>query len=143
MIFQQQPTPDTCTSACLAMITGKPVEQVIAEYDAGHKSHELNANLYLIENGIDFCHGGIHEQMRSCGLFLLCVPSLNIVGGLHNILCLIWQDGDLFYKQIFDPCMGREGRKYYTMAPPENDLQFNLYSYIVEATILDYKKYID
>lgn len=145
MEFQQQPTPDTCTSACLAMITGKPVEQVISEYDAKHKNHESTASQYLIENGIEIVHGSVNAQIISCGLFLLCVPSLNIVGGLHNILCLVWHNKDdgLYYKQIFDPVMGREGRKYYTMGEPCNDLEFTLYSYIVEATILDYEKYID
>lgn len=144
MKFVQQPTHDTCTSACLAMITGKPVEQVIAEYDHLHKSGESNSSIYLDENKIAHVEGGLHGWVATCGLHLLCVPSLNIVGGLHNILLLVWESEEkgVFCKQIFDPAMGREGKKYYTMQDNAELPAVTLYSYILEASIIDYQKYI-
>lgn len=139
MEFQQQPTPDTCTSACLAMITGLPVSQVIEEYDHLHKAHESNPCKYLLEKGVPFVYGSIYEQMRVCGTFLLCVPSLNIQGGNHNIIFRTWYNPDdgYYYKQLLDPARGREGRRYYVVEEPQNELEVALVSYIVELTIPD------
>lgn len=53
--FQQQPTPVTCVSACIAMVLGIPVEQVVSDYhhtyfDAGDE--KVHPDEYLVNKGV-------------------------------------------------------------------------------------------
>ena len=46
-------------------------------------------------------------------------------------------DDGYYYKQLLDPARGREGRRYYVVGEPQNELEVALVSYIVELTIPD------
>ena len=43
-------------------------------------------------------------------MYLITVPSLNVVGGLHHIIMDLRSDTEI----ILDPNYGRVGKKYYT-----------------------------
>ncbi|SQA60902.1 Uncharacterised protein [Raoultella planticola] len=45
-------------------------------------------------------------------IYFLTVPSLNIQGGLHQILMSLTADRGI---EVFDPVMGRPGAKYYVL----------------------------
>lgn len=81
---QYQPTPYTCVHACLAMLLDKPVEEVVEEvgYPNGMRQQELLACL----DHYDLMHAPTLFGKLWFGWQLVCVPSLNNRGGLHQIL---------------------------------------------------------
>lgn len=145
--FQQQPTPNTCTSACLAMILGVPVQDVIDVFHGAYVDGDTDASKFLNEAGIDHEIGNPFMKVNTAGLWLLCVPSLNIQAGNHNILYLMIpapESGEgFFYQYLFDPAKGREDRKYYKLPQDEdnNPLAVNLYGRCVDLVIRDWEKY--
>lgn len=101
---QSQPTSNTCVTTCLAMLAGKPVADLIEQGihhdytvgDAGYR--ELFEKLGL--NFRSFDTADRNSMVLDGGVYLVGVPSLNIVGGMHEILVEIASDGDW---TIFDP----------------------------------------
>jgi len=117
--FQQQPTYNTCVSACLAMVLGEPVDLIISEYHDkywGAGDDKVWPDEYLESKGVPIVLCNHKTKPDMAGVYFVTVPSLNIKGGTHQILWCIEnaeQEG-FFYQRILDPASGREGKFYYT-----------------------------
>ncbi len=99
--LQKQPTPVTCVQTCLAMALGVPVEQVIARYGDRPMNqqwlcHALNECGFLWNQ---FMHG----TWVCSGYYLLAVPSLNVRGGMHEIIVHYDMDRGCSGITVFDP----------------------------------------
>jgi len=95
---QTQPTEWSCSHACVAMLLGRPVEEVITELgsDGGLTPLELMNVLTLY--GINWTP--LAEPARLWkGWQIATVPSLNLRAGLHSIL--IHWDGR--HRSVLDP----------------------------------------
>lgn len=101
---QSQPTSNTCVTTCLAMLAGKPVAELIEQgfhhaYTVGDASYrELFEKLGLKFKSFDTAER--NSLMLDGGVYLIGVPSLNIQGGMHEVLVEIAIDGDW---AILDP----------------------------------------
>lgn len=116
LIHQQQPCLTSCVCTSIAMILGLPAAEVIRAWH--HKYREEDASLRDILNGYGIEFKSFDTADR-CGMdtaeegyYLVTVPSLNFVGGNHQIAVEI-EDG-LFFP--YDPQAGKEGIKYYVGA---------------------------
>lgn len=117
--LQQQPTGDTCVSACLAMILDLPVQQVIDEFHRDYCDDKITSAEYLQSKGVKVkIHPAITRKRSFKGLHLITVPSLNIEGALHQIIWdrRVGEDGPI----IFDPNEGKPGKRYYVNKWPED-----------------------
>jgi len=97
LVHQTQPTPYTCAHTCLAMVLGRPVEEVMHEVKelAGMNTHDL---LNALER-----YGVMHALTMFGALWsgwqLVTVPSLNVRGGTHKVL-VHWEAGKY---HVLDP----------------------------------------
>ncbi len=84
IVHQFQPTPTTCVHTCLAMVLGKPVEEVIAEIGLpqGLNQEDLLASL----RRYDLMHAMTLFGALWTGWQFVVVPSLNVRGGTHQVL---------------------------------------------------------
>lgn len=129
-----QTTPTNCVSACIAMIMDKPIDKVTAEFDQRYKSDfEISELDYFRENDID-CEAcfSTQRQLFKGFVYTLAVPSLNIDGGLHSIVCYCPHEGE---PQLFDPNKGREERKHYVLADAQDPMTVKLSSYVPVVAI--------
>lgn len=98
MKLQKQPTDTTCVQTCLAMVLDVPVEDVIEEYgDKALSTIEMlvvlrmkNIDFNWLPQGALFVHGW----------YFIAVPSLNLRGGMHEILVHAGEDG---IDKVLDP----------------------------------------
>lgn len=130
----QQPTPDSCTSACLSMLTNVDVNDVVSSFHNDWKSLKSNPSEFLSHNGIRHSvNKDVFSHKVNWGnVYLLTVPSLNIEGGLHHILLDLTGD----FESVLDPNNGKEGKKYYTGWSCEAaGLQVQLTSWMVDIEI--------
>ena len=116
--LQTQQENDTCVSACLGMLLGIDHQQIVKEFHDKYQNHETDAGEFLENAGLVPRYHYTRENL--CDLlvdrvYLLVVPSRNIEGGHHQIVAhtLLSEDNQLVWR-IYDPCEGREGKKYYT-----------------------------
>ncbi len=138
MKFVMQPTPDTCTSACLAMLTGVSVETVIEEFHDVWKNAEnkINPSTYLSKRLVS--HNVLNDPFNNLlewdKVYLLTVPSLNIDGGLHHIIIDLRNDLEV----VLDPNRGREGRRYYIGwgNQPCNNLEVRLHAWLTDLEVV-------
>jgi hypothetical protein len=102
-----QPTPKTCCHACLSMVSGVPVDELVEKFGNDGMSEqefiEAISDLGLSWN--KFCF----NTMFADGTYSVTVPSLNIDGGLHKIVIII-VDG---IWTVLDPNNGLDGKLYY------------------------------
>lgn len=140
----RQPTPNTCLSACLAMILNKPVGVVIADFHSKYYDDfggdRLLPEDYLRQHNCMHLgpQGKTNQSLKDKGVYLLAVPSLNIKGGLHSILYEIKQLEDGFWSHtIYDPNMGYGGREYYVNNIYDNPCYpaFKLGGFVIEIYI--------
>lgn len=85
---QKQPTPDTCTSACLAMILDIPVDEVVKEFHEDWMNRRTDPAHYLIKKLAKFqIHREPYDNALLFGkVYLVTVPSVNITGRNHHII---------------------------------------------------------
>lgn len=110
--LQQQPTVDSCTSACLAMILDKPVEFVMSEFHQDWVDEKTDPVLYLARYGVSAKEGSMFSTCFKKGLHLLTVPSINLETRLHHVLW-DWRDREAPGPYIIDPCTRKEGKRWY------------------------------
>lgn len=110
----QQPTANSCVHACLSMVTGVPVEDLIKRFgDRG--LGDMEEATVLTEHGIlPVEQSGIgRDRFDVSGVYLVTVPSLNYPGKNHRT---VWAtDGDEKFV-LHDPNAGRAGVAAY---PPD------------------------
>ena len=135
---QTQPDGSSCVCTCLAMLMDKPAKEVIEKY---HQRYYVDQNMdvadILAENAFIFRRelAGTVQRLLPGAVYLLTVASLNIPGGLHQIL-LDYRDATK--PVVLDPAKRYKGRKYYTLDSIEADETadaFVLFSWIVDYTI--------
>lgn len=106
----QQPTPYTCVHACLAMVTGKPVEYFIERFgDHGLSWHE--ETVALVEHKIfpePFTHM-CDDRFPIVGNYFITTASLNLVGSTHRVLLSVTPDDH----HLYDPNEGKDGKEWY------------------------------
>lgn len=130
----QQPTPDSCTSACLSMLTSVDVNEVVSLFHSDWKSLRSNPSEFLSNHGIRHSvNKDVFSHKVKWGyIYLLTVPSLNIEGGLHHIVLDLTGEFEI----VLDPNSGKEGKKYYTGWSCEVvGLQVELTSWMVDIEI--------
>jgi len=126
-IQQQQPTQDTCVSTSLAMLLGRPVQEVIDEFHNLYFAHKVEVHDYLevsgFEEGKDFFCLGVKDQYAEWGnVYLGAVPSLNLERYLHYVLFDYRRVGNPI---LYDPQNGNEGKRFYTA----DDLECFVFEY--------------
>lgn len=108
----QQPTKDSCTSACLAMLTGLPLHYVFSTFHDKFKAGETDTYEFLDSNEFGY-QANLHPYAiggDSDGwAYLLSVPSLNEFATMHNVVVYTSQ-GQL---HVLDPQRGVEGKLFY------------------------------
>lgn len=137
IVQQTQPTPLSCACTCIAMLVGKPAQEMIDEhhYSFYHEGAELCC--ILDAEGINYKTYRTTETMRMVPgfLYLLTVPSLNIKGGNHEVLV---DFRDVTNPVCYDPAKGYKDRFYYTfdeMEVDENVWAFGLHSWVIDLQI--------
>lgn len=107
----RQPTADTCTSACIAMITGQDINFVISQFHEQFCKDEINIYDYFShwEFSPTFHYAGDRKLIWG-NLYMLCVPALN-ARAFHSIVADL-RDGENI--KIFDPNQGKTNKLFYT-----------------------------
>ena len=130
-----QPTHNTCTSACIAMITELPIDQVIEEFHTKYINHHITLHGYLRVKGVSTKmpveKPSFPAPLSPGHLYILTVPSLNEEGMFHNIV-VDYRWGEK--PHVLDPCEGKKNHKYYDNYLT-GDLAVPLKSWIVEAVV--------
>ncbi|MDX1816074.1 MAG: hypothetical protein R3180_00035 [Marinobacter sp.] len=105
----QQPNDHTCVHTCLAMITGKPVDQLISRFgDKAIGFYEIAT--VLVEHRLFPVYTTEQQHpFYASGVYLVAAPSLNRPGLLHQLVIEAGPDGYI----VHDPQAGREGKDFY------------------------------
>lgn len=137
IVQQTQPTPLSCVCTCIAMLVGKPAQEMIDKYNNDFYFGEWTLCDILDTERVEYNNYRTTELMRMIPgfLYLLTVPSLNIKGGNHEVL--------VDYRNAagpvcYDPAKGYEDRLYYTfdeMEADENVWAFGLHSWVIDLQI--------
>jgi hypothetical protein len=115
--LQTQSLHDSCTSTSIAMILGVDQQLIIDEYHERHLASEIMPDEYFRSKGLDcklhYTRDNV-RQLEPDRVYLMCVPSLNILGGLHSMVShtFLNEEGNLMW-WTYDPNNGYEGRKFY------------------------------
>lgn len=120
-VFQAQPCPTSCVSACVAMVLNIPVAAVMADHHDAYHNQNRSFREILNSSGASFTSFDScdRQSLEESGIYLLTVPSLNIEGGNHEIL--VEYDDDVCRWAIYDPRRGGKGKRYYSAAPDQED----------------------
>lgn len=111
MELQRQITPNSCMSACLAMLLGEDVQSVTDLYHPLIWEHGLWMSEVLLRAGIDFEKLDLEDNTIYFGnVYLACVPSLNTQGCFHQIVIDAREEDNVL---ILDP--SPEDKLQYTM----------------------------
>ena len=128
-------TPDTCMSACMAMITNQTLEEVIKDFHVPFMENEMQASDYLESKGLKVTRltsefTGWHGNH----IYVILVPSLNLEAELHSLVFDLRNPKEAI---LLDPNQGRENKKYYVKYndPIENDLQVPLQGYVLSLKV--------
>lgn len=116
---QTQPCPVSCVATCIAMITDFPANQVIEAFHKEYREGDLSIGDMFRRIGLAFKSFDTAERqsLDEDGVYMVSVPSLNIRGGMHQVIVEI-ADGEW---TVLDPNMGRDDRLYYS-SQPNSDL---------------------
>lgn len=140
LVHQTQPTPMGCVCTCIAMLIGEDAQSVIDRYhEKYYVKRSMDVGDILAEQAFIFRRemAGTVLTLYPGAVYLLTVASLNIPGGLHQILV---DYRDTAGPVVLDPAKGYGKRKYYTSDQTEADEVSNaflLFSWIVDYTITD------
>ena len=132
---QMQPCPYSCVSTCLAMIVGRPAQEIIEEMHKPYRDGDLTLRQILERLGVEYTAFFSLDcpPLADEGVYLCTSPSLNIEGGNHQILIEV-TDENYF---VLDPVQGRKDRKYYVARGKGESipLAIDLGGFVVDAFI--------
>lgn len=133
LLHQMQPTNNSCTSACLAMITNRPVRKIMEEFHDKWQVFDTNPLKWLEANTRLKCKALdiYYDTVFNNAVYLATVPSLNIEGGLHHILF----DTRGEHCVVYDPAMGR-GKYYGNTDLNDDPLCVNLMCWTLDLEIM-------
>ena len=120
-------------ATCVAMVAGQPVDEVVARWhQAFHdKTDWLDDALDYYK--IPYFYGSQRKAELLYGfIYFLTVPSLNITGGLHQILISLTAERGI---EVFDPAKGRPGAKSYVYGDPKSEDEVSLISWCIDLSI--------
>lgn len=107
--FVQQPSSVTCVHACLAMVTGIPVESLVERFGDRGLAFDSKATV-LVENKIWPVNTTFRDHpFDTCGVYLVGTCSLNLPGKMHCVVVEASSDG----YRVYDPNKGRQGKDFY------------------------------
>ena len=134
--FVQQPTRNSCVSACLSMVTGIDVITVINQFHSDYHDRETTIYDYLDYHGVEYLVPDIRsagrDHLYENNTYMITVPSLNRKGGLHAIVASVDANGAL---EVFDPQKGRSGVLHYVApdTPADGEGEVPMNAWIVDA----------
>lgn len=108
-----QPTKFSCVTTCLAMLLGHDIpDGVVAKYHHKFFSGAMSVYQIMDELGIKYRRPQRSKryELKKGKTYLVSIPSLNISGGLHQVIFQITGSWNIV---VFDPAQGRRGRKFY------------------------------
>ena len=113
--LQQQSLDDSCMSASIAMVLGVPEKHIIADFHEGYIAGTLEPRALFEDLGVPFERCYADERiLQPNSIYILFIPSLNVVGGSHAIVAHITREKHWI---LYDPNDGKPNRKYYTHSP--------------------------
>lgn len=108
---QTQPCTVSCVATCLAMLVDEPVQGLIDQFHEKYRAGATSMGQLLNELQIPCTSFDSLSlpTLISSGAYLVSVPSLNIQGGMHQIIIEVTEDGYF----VNDPVKGIEGKLFY------------------------------
>ena len=108
----QQINEYTCGHACLAMLTGESITDLIQRFGEGNGLSVADMDLVLVEHGIFPIRIDVDgpHPFPANGFYLVTTASANLTGKLHYVI--IEETGSEYI--VHDPNNGREGKKWFT-----------------------------
>lgn len=116
--IQTQPCPVSCVATCFAMVAGIPASIMAEKFHARYRNDEISIGDILRELEIPFSDypSSDRNSFRDEGVYLVSVPSLNIRGGMHQIVIEMTSEG---LWSVFDPNYDRCDRLFYVASDDE------------------------
>lgn len=113
----QQPTHNTCVSACISVVTGIAVDGIVSRFHEKYFSGDMEAHEIFDEEGLPYrlCFA-FERRVKPGYTYLLSVPSINYVAGHHMVVAQVEQD----FWYFVDPAFGRPC-KYYDLVDSGED----------------------
>ncbi len=132
-----QPTKNSCMATCIAMLADLDVDFAYTRWHDKFQNKSAWLDTALDVYNIPYFYGSPREARLNKGFaYLLCVPSLNIRGGLHQILALYPYSAEPGHITILDPAKGRGVFHYvYHQEPDEEDKEVELISWTIDLAI--------
>jgi len=132
--LQNQIDDKTCTSACIAMILHRPVNEVIEDFHDKFMADEVRASAYLRSQRIRTRACLSEDRDLTWGfVYLLAVPSINKEAGLHSVVVDMRDEDN---PKVFDPQEGRDGRKYYKWKDDPDPDGIALKGFTIDAEVI-------
>lgn len=127
-----QPDDKTCVSACLAMVLGRDVDEVIVEFHKAFMSNIMRPAEYIRRNGkLAREFSGLERVMMVGNVYLLAVPSLNREATLHSVVCDTRGDS----LEILDPRKDGE-HKYYVYDKYDDPLAIQMNGFVIDVEVI-------
>lgn len=123
LAHQTQPCPVSCVVTCVAIITGWPVEAVKKRFHVRYRETDLTLGGIFRELNIPFTNFQTADSPSIGdldGVILVGVPSLNIQGGMHQIVINMYQESMEW--SVYDPNEGMEGKLFYSAVPNDPEI---------------------
>jgi hypothetical protein len=125
----------SCVAACLAMITGRSSKEVFDEFHDSYINGKTRLCDYLEKHSIPFELKTIRDHVRPGTVYLLSVPSLNIRGGMHQVV--LDTRGDICV--VYDPAKGKEDKFYYVYDNPKFTNQVSLRGFRIDVELVGFR----
>ena len=108
---QTQPCTVSCVATCLAMLVDEPVQGLIERFHEKYREGATSMRQLLDELQVPCTSFDSLDLplLNDSGAYLISVPSLNIQGGLHQIILEVFGENYV----VLDPVKGREGKLFY------------------------------
>ena len=124
-----QDLSNNCVSACIAMITGFDLSRVTEEFHSDYHDGLVCMHDYFDAVGLKFnkFYSGPICTLKRGFIYMLAVPSLNYIGGLHEIVVDYSGESPI----IFDPAPA-DKKRYVEFGAPGSG---GLCSWAIDAEI--------
>ncbi len=106
--LQKQVQPNGCMSACLAMLLGRHVNDVSAEFNTKYHTLEVEPVAYAHAQGLTLEYpeqGPLSDILFPDFIYIAVVPSLNTPGMLHAIIVDVRDSNNV---KVYDPATGQQ-----------------------------------
>ncbi len=110
-----QPSAKTCAHACLSMVTGVSVFDIIDHFQSKDGLTLQQQHDWLCQQGwtLEYFKPLAKYDFPYEGLYIVSVPSLNCLGRTHRIVVIVDWSSDNDWN-VYDPNEGRGSKNYYT-----------------------------